>query len=213
MSEIQNLRSGLAFEWLDRRVANSSSNTVREVLVDGSPDGQLPSLDLGTLDLSKVTSDVIDVGLTFLVTPDLAPESTGLFKVKFTDLAQVSPSTIDEVLVRNIALTVTNTAIDMALLTRISQRLDAALVVRPVALVNEGHGAIALEVGNGANGSVHGELGVVCSETVTVGVRVREKAGLEDRVSRGFDVRDEMRRSERGLFDLGKVVLRVLVED
>lgn len=38
MSEPQNLRSGFAGEWLDGRVANSSSNTVTQILVNGSPD-------------------------------------------------------------------------------------------------------------------------------------------------------------------------------
>lgn len=98
-----------------------------------------------------------------------------------------------------VALTVTNTGVNVALLTRISQRLDAALVVRPVALINEGHGAITLEVGNGDNWGIHRELSVVCSKTVAMSIRVREKARLEDRVGRGFDVRDEMRGSKCGL--------------
>lgn len=48
MSEIQSLLSGLAFEWLNRRVIDSGSNTVTEVLVDGSPDGHC---DRGWLNL------------------------------------------------------------------------------------------------------------------------------------------------------------------
>lgn len=72
----------------------------------------------------------------------------------------------------SITLKIANAGINMALPTRISQRLNAALVVRPVALVNESHGAITLEIGNRDNGSIHRELGVVRSETVTVGVGV-----------------------------------------
>ena len=44
-------------------------------------------------------------------------------------------------------------------------------------------------------------------------VRVGEQAGLEDRVGGGLDTGDDMRRRERGLLDLGEVVLHVLVED
>jgi len=172
MPEVRSLSSGLNLEWLDSRVANSSSNAVREALVNGGPDGQLPGFDFWAPDLTEVRSNILDVGFTFLVGPDLLPESTRLFKVELSDLTQISPSTIDEVLVLGITFKVANTTIDMALPTSISQRLDAALVIRPVALVNEGHGTIALEVGDRDNGSVDWELGVVCSETVTVGIRV-----------------------------------------
>jgi len=54
---------------------------------------------------------------------------------------------------------------------------------------------------------------VVDSETVTVCVWVREETGLENWVSRGLDVGDEVRGREGRLLDLGEVVLGVLVED
>lgn len=41
----------------------------------------LPGLDFGALDLSEVASDILDISFTFLVTPNLEPESAGLFKV------------------------------------------------------------------------------------------------------------------------------------
>ena len=43
-------------------------------------------------------------------------------------------------------------------------------------------------------------------------VGVGEQAGLEDAVRRGLNARPEVQGLEHGLFDLGEVVLRVLVE-
>lgn len=62
-------------------------------------------------------------------------------------------------------------------------------------------------------GSVDWQLLVVDSETVTVGVRVREETGLEDGVGGWLDTGDEMGGGESDLLDLGEVVLRVLVQD
>ena len=46
-----------------------------------------------------------------------------------------------------------------------------------------------------------------------MGVGVREQTGLEDGIRRGLDAGHEVRGRERGLLDLGEVVLHVLVED
>jgi hypothetical protein len=81
----------------------------------------------------------------------------------------------------------------------ICQRLDRALVVGPVALVDKGHGAITLEVGNGRNRSIDRKLLVVSTQTVTVGIGIREESGLKDRIGGGLDVRNEMGRRKCGL--------------
>jgi hypothetical protein len=91
--------------------------------------------------------------------------------------------------------------------------VNAALVVGAAALGNEGSGTIPLEVVDGTDGRIDGELLVIDTETVAVGVRVGEESGLEDGIRRGLDVGDEMRRRESSLLNLGEVVLRVLVED
>lgn len=52
----------------------------------------------------------------------------------------------------------------------------------------------------------------VAAQTVTVGVGVREKTGLQDRVGGGLNTRNHVRGGESSLFDFGKVVLGVLVE-
>jgi len=57
------------------------------------------------------------------------------------------------------------------------------------------------------------QLLVVGADSVPVRVRVREESALQDRVGRGLDTGDEVRRVEGGLLDFGKVVLRVPVED
>jgi hypothetical protein len=173
----------------------------------------LPSLDLGALDTLKVTRNILNVSLSLLVVPHLAPQSTGLLKVEFSDLGQVSPSTANKGLVASTALLIANSSVDGSLSAKISQGVNAALVVGAAALGNEGRGTIPLEIVDGVYGRVDGELLVVDTETVAVGVRVGKESGLEDGIRRGLDVRDEMRRRESSLLNLGEVVLRVLVED
>lgn len=70
------------------------------------------------------------------------------------------------------------------------------MVVRPVALVNKRHGAIALEVGNRDDRSIDRKLLVVSTQAMTVSIRVGEETGLENGVGRGFDVRNKVRRRE-----------------
>jgi len=56
----------------------------------------------------------------------------------------------------------------------------------------DGHETITLEGVEGAEGSVDGDLLVVDTETVAVGVGVREETGLEDGVGRRLDTRDQV---------------------
>ena len=77
----------------------------------------------------------------------------------------------------------------------------------------DGHDAIALVGVESPQGLVDGDLLVVDAQTVAVGVRVAEQAGLEDRIRGGLDAGDHVRGREGDLFDLGEVVFRVLVED
>jgi hypothetical protein len=107
------------------------------------------------------------------------------------------------------------------------------LIVRPVALVNKGHGPITLEVGNRDNRSIDRKLLVVSTKAVTVGIRVGEESRLEDRIGGRLNVGNKVGRREcdldcrdvveseiehckskyAHLLNLGKVVLRVLVKN
>ena len=69
-----------------------------------------------------------------------------------------------------------------------------------------------MEIEDGATRLIDGDLLVIDAETVAVGIRVRKETGLQDRVGRGLNSGDGVRGREGGLFDLGKVVYRVLVE-
>jgi hypothetical protein len=117
----------------------------------------------------------------------------------FSNLTQISPATLQVILVRKVARKITGSIVYSALLIQIGQRLDGALVVGPVALVDERHRSIALEVGDGNDRSVDGELLVVGTETVAVGVGVGEETGLEDGVGGRLDIGDHVGGRKGGL--------------
>jgi hypothetical protein len=60
---------------------------------------------------------------------------------------------------------------------------------------------------------VDGKLLVVRPETVAMGIGIREETGLEDGIRGRLNVRNKVRRCKGDLFDFGKIVLRVLVEN
>lgn len=73
-----------------------------------------------------------------------------------------------------LAFSVTDRTMDGTLVLEVSQRSNAALVVRTRTLVVEGHRTITLEVGHCNSGLVNRELGVIDTKSVTVGVWVGE---------------------------------------
>lgn len=75
-----------------------------------------------------------------------------------------------------------------------------------------GHGTVALERVEGVERPVDGDLGVVDAQPVAVRVRVGEEPRLQDRVGRGLDAGDQVRRREGDLLHLGKIVVRVAVQ-
>ena len=93
------------------------------------------------------------------------------------DVAQVDRSGAEEDLVLHARVR----------LRPVRERRDARLVVGARALVVDRHRSIALEVRDGDDGRVHGELAVVDAEAMPVRVGVREQARLEDRVRGGLD--------------------------
>lgn len=87
------------------------------------------------------------------------------------------------------------------------------VIIRVGAIVAiNGHKAIALRGVECAHGAINGDLLVVDAETVTVGVGVGKKAGLEDRIGRGLNTGNQVRWGEGNLLNLGEVILGVLVQ-
>lgn len=115
------------------------------------------------------------------------------------NLTKISPSSANKVFVLSLAFMIPGTTFSGPLTSGVRKRLDSALVIGAVALRNEGSRTVTLEVGNGCHGRVNRKLLVVDTETVAVGVRVREQARLQDRVCGRFDVGNHVRRREGSL--------------
>lgn len=93
------------------------------------------------------------------------------------------------------------------------QGTEARWVVWILSVISvNGHGTITLVRVEGLQGTVHRDLLVVDTKTVTLGVGIREETRLEDRVRRRLNARDHVRRRECGLLHLGEIVLWVLVQ-
>jgi hypothetical protein len=95
----------------------------------------------------------------------------------------------------------------------VGEWLDGTGIVWSRSLVAvDGHESITLEVGNGYQGCIDGNLLVVDSQSVSVGVGVGEQSALQDGISTWLDTRYQVRWREGRLLNLGKVVLWVLVQ-
>ena len=92
--------------------------------------------------------------------------------------------------------------------------MAVGLVVNSAALVSiDSHGAISLVVGNSSSvRAVDGDLVVVGTESMSMGIGVREESALEHLISRGLNTWDNMGRGESALFNFGEVVLGVSVK-
>lgn len=68
----------------------------------------------------------------------------------------------------------------------------SGFVVNSRSLVTvDAHGTVTLVVGDSSSvGAVNGDLIVVSTESVSVGIRIREETTLEHLVQRGFHTRD-----------------------
>lgn len=69
--------------------------------------------------------------------------------------------------------------------------------------------AVAVEIGDGREGAVDGQVFGVDADAVPACVVVGEESRLEDGVVGGFPAGNEVGRAEVGLFDFVEVVLRV----
>jgi hypothetical protein len=119
---------------------------------------------------------------------------------------------LHEVLVRDAELEVRRRARPGLLRGRegagLLQRAECRGVVGQRAGVSvHGHESVTLVRVVHVKRSVDGDLLVVDAEAVALGVGVGEEAGLEDRVSGGFDAGHQVGWGEGDLFDFGEVVL------
>lgn len=93
------------------------------------------------------------------------------------------------------------------------ERIGFIVGLRSLVAINR-HRAITLSIGDlGSVRAVHGDLIVVRTESVSVGVGVREETSLEHLVQRGFHAGHEVAGRERSLLSFSEVVLRVSVEN
>jgi len=153
-----------------------------------------------------VAGDVTDEALAGTLVPDILPQGAGAVEVLWANLAEEADGLADEAAV-NLA------EVDGALTE--GDGLDGAQVGGARTLVEEGHVAVTLEVGDTVRctGGIGGQLLVVGTDAVTVGVGVGEEAGLQNGVGRGLNARRHVCRVESNLLDLGEVVLHVLVQE
>lgn len=97
-----------------------------------------------------------------------------------------------------------------SLISQLSIRAGIVRVGTVVAI--DSHSAITLEGVECFKWSIDRNLLVVGSKTVTMGIRVGKESGLEDGIDGGLNTRHQMRRRKGNLFNLGEVVLGILVE-
>lgn len=134
---------------------------------------------------------------------DLSEESSGLLEVIIGVLVRVSAGVATDSEGRHLLGGVLHGAV-----------VAVGLVVNGAALVSiDSAGAISLVVGNSSSvGAVYGDLVVVGTQSVSVGVGVREDSALEHLVVGELNTWDDMGWGEGNLFNLGKVILRVSVK-
>lgn len=152
-----------------------------------------------------VARDIADGLLAVLLRKHLVPHLTRLDKIFLLNSREER---------NGIAFVVAMDAVDVHLACFEFGRRDARDVVRTRSLVVERHRTVALEVGRFVRwmGLVDRQLLVVDPDAVTVSVRVGEQARLEHRVVAWLETRNKVRRIERDLFDLGKVVGDISVQ-
>ena len=94
---------------------------------------------------------------------------------------------------------VTAASVYGTLLATIIQWFMGTRVVREATLRDVCSTSITLEVDDGNNRSIDGQLLIVGAKTMTVSIRVGEKTGLKNGVGRRFNVRNEMGRRKGNL--------------
>jgi hypothetical protein len=131
-----------------------------------------------------VTGNINNEAVLRSIVKDSPPQSSRPDKVLREDLREEADGPTSEFAMCLVEVDAAGAELD---------RRDGGEVVRPRALVVERHGPVTLEVGRvvACLRSIDGELLVVCANAVSVGVRVRKEAALQDGVRRGLNTYEE----------------------
>ena len=165
-------------------------------------------LDHLLLDLSSGTAetaaDVLDQASSFSFVQYLSEESSRLLEIIIGVLMRVSACEARECKLSLLLAWVLDWAVERV-----------GLVVGTTTLVSiYGSGTISLIVSYSSSvGAVDGDLIEVSTESVSVGIGVREESALEHLVCRWLNTWDNVSGSKGNLLSLSEIVLRVLVED
>ena len=151
---------------------------------------------------TKTATDVLDQMSPVSLVHYLSEESSGLLKIIIGVLMRVSACKAGE---RKLSLLLAR-VLDWAV-------VRVGLIIGTTALVSiNGGGAISLIVSDSSSvGAVDGDLIEVSTESVSVGVGVREESALEHLVCRWLNTWDGVGGSKGDLLRLSEIVLRVLV--
>jgi len=151
-----------------------------------------------------VSNNIFNQVLSVNILHDLSVQSTRLSEVTVGVLRSISLNKSGN-LVRSNA--------ELGILERTTEAVR--LVVGSVSLVSvNNHESISNSVlDSDSVGAVDGDLVIVSSQSVSVGIRIGEESSLEHLISRGFNTWDHVRGREGGLFDISEVVLRISVQD
>lgn len=163
-------------------------------------------LDHLLLDFSSGTTetaaDVLDQVSPVSLVHYLSEESSGLLEIIIRVLMRVSASEAGERKLSLLLAWVLNWAV-----------LRVRLIIGTTTLVSiDGGGTISLIVSDSSSvGAVDGDLIEVSTESVSVGIGVREESALEHLVCRWLNTWDGVSGSKGDLLSLSEIVLRVLI--
>lgn len=166
----------------------------------------IEKLDHLLLDFSSGTTetaaDVLDQVSPVSLVHYLSEESSGLLEIIIRVLMRVSASEAGERKLSLLLAWVLNWAV-----------LRVRLIIGTTTLVSiDGGGTISLIVSDSSSvGAVDGDLIEVSTESVSVGIGVREESPLEHLVCRWLNTWDGVSGSKGDLLSLSEIVLRVLI--
>jgi len=166
------------------------------------------NFNLSFLDISsgvlEVSSDVFNQVISVNILHDLSEQSAGLGKVVIGVSGSVSLNQTSHL----------ERSAGKALFFSVGAK-SIGFIIRSVALVSiDLHETISLSIDDTASvGAVNGDLLIVDTESVSVGIGIGEKSSLEHLIGRGFNTGNHMDGGESRLFDFSEIVVGVSVQN